>query len=474
MAEPTRGKKFMKDLGIYAIGNLGAKFISFLLVPLYTHYITSPTEYGIYELIVTISFCLIPLLCCQMTDGGFRFLIETKDIDRHRAVISYISKLLISNSVLLIGVAAICGLFYPSKYLPYIVVYGIFQTIYEVCVQLLRGLGYTKAFVLAGIINATITAILGVTFLAGFGMGIEGILISVISAKIVTVSLLNWKLHIWRDYISFKFIDKSISKELLCYSLPLIPVAIGWWFVSANNRFFIERYLGLTDTGYYGLVCSFTGILYVLCFIFYQTWQQNAIEQYNSPDRNAFFSSVFNSYFFLLCALVSIFPYALRFNYGWLVGANYQESSQYLFLNSLYVMAFSLAAFFEIAYQCAKRTARILPSLILAIVISVLCNFLLIEWLQVNGVILSSVVTYASLLIYRIFDTRKFMQITFAWKNIFPILILVACFVLYYQPLPRMADLIICMSAALLFVFFAPKGLKESIAKKLFAKVHKG
>ena len=67
-----------------------------------------------------------------------------------------------------------------------------------------------------------------------------------------------------------------------------------------------------------------------------------------------FFSTVFNNYFFLLCTLVSIFPFALRLNYSWLVGENYQESSQYMFLNSLYVMAFSLAAFFEIAYQFAK------------------------------------------------------------------------------------------------------------------------
>lgn len=474
MSGNTRDKKFVKDLGVYAIGNLGAKMITFLLIPFYTHFITDTADFGYYIVSQTISFCFIPLLCCQMTDGGFRFLLETKDVGRHNAIISYITKLLTRNAIILIALSTIFGLLFPTKYLGYIIAYGIFQTLYEVCVQLVRGLGNTRLFVLAGVLNAAATAILGVLFLVGFGMGIEGIFLSIILAKVVTVLVVNWKLHLWRDYISWKCIDKSVSKELLKYSLPLVPVAIGWWLVSANNQFFIERYLGLTDAGLYGVVCKFVGILFILCQIFYQTWQQNAIEQYNSPDRNAFFSSVFNNYFFLLCALVSIFPFVLRFNYGWLVGENYQESSQYLFLSAIYIMMFSLAAYFEVAYQCAKRTTRILPSLILAIAISILCNFLLIEWLQVNGVILSSVFTYASLLIYRIFDTRRFVQITFAWKNIFPILILVACFVLYYQPLPRIADLIVCMSAALLFGLFAPKGLRESVAKKLFAKAHKG
>lgn len=468
MDKDTRGKKFVKDLGIYAIGNLGAKMITFLLIPLYTHYITDTAEYGFYELAQTISFCFIPLLSCQLTDGGFRFLLETKDVGRHKAIISYITKLLTRNAIILVVLSIVFGLLFPTRHLEYIIAYGIFQTVYEVCVQLIRGLGHTKFFVLAGIINAIVTAVLGVTFLAGFGMGIEGIFISVISAKIVTVFLINWRLHLWRDYVSSKYIDKFISTDLLKYSLPLIPVGLGWWFLSANNQFFIERYLGLTETGFYGVVCKFTGILYVLCFIFYQTWQQNAIEQYNSPDRNLFFSKVFNNYLFALCALVSIFPYAVRFNYGWLVGANYQESSQYLFLNSLYVIAFSLAAFFEIAYQCAKRTARILPSLILAIVISVLCNLLLVEWLQVNGVILSSIIACTSLLIYRIIDTRKYIRIVFYRTNILPILILIGCYVLYCESLSHVADSIVCVVLILVYILLAPEGVKQMIRRKIF------
>lgn len=473
MAEPTRAKKFVKDLGIYAVGNLGAKMITFLLIPLYTHYITDTADYGYYELVQTISFCFIPMLCCQMTDGGFRFLIETKDIDRHRAIISYVAKLLTRNSLVLVALAAVYGFLFPTRHLEYIIAYGIFQTAYEVVVQLVRGLGYTKHFVLAGILNAATTAVLSTLFLCVFGFGIEGIFLSIIMAKVVTILVLNWRVGLWRNYISGAYIDKGIAKELLKYSLPLIPVAIGWWFVSANNQFFIERYLGLTETGYYGIVGKFTGILYMLCYIFYQTWQQNAIEQYNSPDRNLFFSSVFNNYFFLLCALVSIFPFALRFNYSWLVGANYQDSSQYMFLNSLYVMAFSLAAFFEIAYQCAKRTARILPSLLLSIAVSIACNFLLIERLGVNGVIISSILTYFSLLIYRLFDTRKFIRIRFDWRNIAPIVVLISCFVLYYQPLPRIVDLIVCLSAVFLFVLMAPGDFKKAVVKKCFSGKHK-
>lgn len=36
----NRSTKFINDIFIYAIGNLGSKLITFLLVPLYTYYIS--------------------------------------------------------------------------------------------------------------------------------------------------------------------------------------------------------------------------------------------------------------------------------------------------------------------------------------------------------------------------------------------------------------------------------------------------
>lgn len=467
---PSRSKKFVKDLGLYAIGNLGSKLITFLLVPFYTHYITNTADYGYYELAMTISFCFVPILCFQMTDGGFRFLIETKDIDRHRAIVSFITRTLITNILIITLLAIIFNIFRPVKFLPYILAYGISQTIYEVSVQVTRGLGETKTFVAAGIMNAFFTALLSIILLAGVGMGIDGIFIAAIAAKVITLFFIDLRIKLFKIYIRNRFIVKSVSKELLKYSLPLIPVALCWWFITANNQFFIERYLGLTENGYYGLVCRFTGILYVLSNIFYQTWQQNAIEQYNSPDRNNFFSSVFNNYLYLLCLLVSVFPFALRLNYSWLVGAEYQTSNQYLFLNSIYVMIFALAAFFEIGYQCAKRTARILPSLFMAIAISILSNILLTRNFGINGAILSSILTYSALLIYRAADTRKFIRIRFAAKNIWPLMIMIFAGIGYHLFDGIIFDSVVSISLLALFIIAAPTQIKSAVIKRFIAR----
>ena len=44
----SRSSKFIKDIGIYAIGNIGSKLITFLMVPMYTHYINT-SDFGYYD-----------------------------------------------------------------------------------------------------------------------------------------------------------------------------------------------------------------------------------------------------------------------------------------------------------------------------------------------------------------------------------------------------------------------------------------
>ena len=42
----SKGHKFVNDLALYAIGNIGSKLITFMLVPFYTFFITDPAEFG--------------------------------------------------------------------------------------------------------------------------------------------------------------------------------------------------------------------------------------------------------------------------------------------------------------------------------------------------------------------------------------------------------------------------------------------
>ena len=72
-------KQLLVNTIIIAIGKLSTQVISFLLLPLYTSKLT-PGEYGTYDLLVTISTFLLPIITLLMEESMFRFLIDADDL----------------------------------------------------------------------------------------------------------------------------------------------------------------------------------------------------------------------------------------------------------------------------------------------------------------------------------------------------------------------------------------------------------
>ncbi|MGG7153562.1 oligosaccharide flippase family protein, partial [Clostridium neonatale] len=73
-------RTLLKNTLIYAIGNFGSKMLTFLLLPLYTYYLTT-SEYGYFDLVLsTITLC-IPIITLQVNDGMYRDLLDCNKCD---------------------------------------------------------------------------------------------------------------------------------------------------------------------------------------------------------------------------------------------------------------------------------------------------------------------------------------------------------------------------------------------------------
>lgn len=464
-AAPSREKKFVKDLGLYAIGYLGSKLITFLLIPLYTYAISDPAEFGYYDICLTIVFCFSPIVGLQLGDGGFRFLLELKEHDAKACIITFITRTIIINTLIVIFIGILIGCFFDIKYLTLIILFGLSQTYYDISLQLVRGLSRTDVFMSVGIINAFIIALLSLIFLLWLNLGIPGIFYANIAARLLSIVYIELKTHLFSGYITSKP-GKQLSRDLLKYSLPLLPAIMIWWLLSSNNIFFIQYFLGLKENGIYAVLAKFSGILYILSLIFYQTWQQNAIEQYNTPDRDVFFTDIFNYYIYILCGLIVLFSFGLRLNYGWLVGPEYKESSKYLFINAIYIAVYALALFYELGYQCSKNTSRILPSFILITIIGITLNYFLIPYLKLHGVIISNIITYVILLIYRAIDTRKYMKLCILTYNIPTILLVCLVGIFYHIFSSLISDLFTIIIFVVIYLLMLPPKLKQIIVQK--------
>lgn len=469
----SRKKKFIKDFGIYAIGNLGSKLITFLMVPLYTYFVER-SDYGYFDLCFQVCLLMFPIITLQLRDGAFRFLLDTQDKTERTRIITFAYRTLGTTIISAIALALCFSMFYPVNYMWSTLALLVVMAVYELLAQVTRGLGNNKAFIAVGLIASVGILLLSLVFVVWLRMGIMGIFLANILARVISIAVVEFKMKTFSQFFNLKADLKDLPKQMLKFCLPLIPVALCWLLTTTSDRFFVKHYLGLEMNGIYAVAVRFGGLIHTLSNIFLQTWQENAIQQYNSHDRDDFFSKVFNYYIYVLSFTLIAFTFTLKICYGWIVGADYQESLEYIYLINLSTLLFAVTVYFELPYQCAKDTKRAIPSIILTAAVNITFNFILTPLLHIYGVILTAIISYLLLIIYRWIDTRRYFTLHFQHKTLIPLALMLVSAIPFYLNDNHFIDaLYIILSIVILFMF-TPKELQASIInrfKMLTAKI---
>lgn len=463
----SRKKKFIKDFGIYSIGVLGNRLITVFLIPFYTYFVENSGEFGIYDLSLNISYLLLPLITLQMRDGMFRFLLDTKEKKDRQSIITFGFTTVAIVSFTTILFAVILNFIADIPYLFYTTALVISMSIAEVTIQTARGLGYNKLYVAQGLLTTFCIAVFSIVFVAVLKMNAAGIFFANILARVVAVSFTFFKIKIISNYINFKSNFKKQSKTILNYTIPLIPTAMLLWLTTSSDRLFIRYFFGTDMNGIYAVAARFSGFITTLSIIFYQTWQENAIQQFHSKDRDHFFSSIFNNYLFVLAIILTVYTFILKQCYGWLVGASYQESVSLIYLSGTATLLYSIAAYFELPYQCAKDTKRAIPSVILSALLNIIFNLILDRWIGIFGVIISNILSYSSLIIYRYIDTRRYFKLRVETKAIIPFVIIFLGIFVYLLSNSVFSNLLYMMCATIVLIYYAPSETRTLIKDHL-------
>ena len=462
----SRGSKFMRDIGVYAIGNIGSKLITFLMVPLYTYFVHDKSDFGYYDVCLQVCLLLIPFVTLQLRDGAFRFLLDCDSESQRGKIISFVARTLATTLTLSVAITIVVSLFHNVMYLGYVLGLLIAMSLQEVYSQVFRGLGNNRAFVAVGILSAMGIGLFSILFVAGMGWGIKGIFLANIIARILALVIVEARVRLISRYTRIHIDTSAVARDIVQYTLPLLPGSLCWWLTGSSDRLFIQYFLGLDVNGLYAVATRFTGIIMTLALIFYQAWQETAILQYNSPDRNRFFSKMFNGYIFLLSAILVGYVFMLKVNYGWLVADTYGESLHFIYPLGLSAVIFAIAAFFDMGYQCAKDTQRTLPAIILAAIVNVTLNYLLIKPLGVYGVILTQLITYLVLVIYRWHDMKRYFTLKIDKRVVMPVLVVLLSAIPFYFNANPWLDMAFMVVALALIMWSCGREIRDLILSK--------
>lgn len=409
-------RKLAINTFLFAIGNVGSRSISFLLLPLFTRYMV-PSDYGKLDVINTTVSLLVPLLSFQIIEATFRFAADVKETGKGKNVFSsafLFSFLSFLFSVCLYPLLRNIDIF--AEFSLYF--YSIFflTALNGVVKQFVRGLEKIKLYVISDILYSGVFAGSNIILLVVMKLGIRAYLLSNIVALLSSILFIFFSAGLVK-YLSPR-IDSKTLKEMLSYSIPLIPNGIMWWMVNASDRYFLSYFIGYEATGMYSVASRFPSLITTLYAVFFQAWQLSAIEEFGKEGYGRFFKNVFgmlSSVMFLGSSILFLLIKPFMRVY---VGATYFESWKYTVFLFLGAVFNTFASFYGVNYTASKRTAGAFSTSVIAATTKVAVVLSLIKILRIQAASISTFLAYFVMWIVRIFHTRKIVKVELDVKHI--------------------------------------------------------
>lgn len=406
-------KRLVNNTLIFAIGNFGSKILTFLIVPLYTYYLT-PEEYGTIDLLITTIAFVLPFLTLQFQEATMRFL-AAGEIDRKTAV-SNSMLIYVGGAVLLIALYPLYTRFFSSVYALLFLVLLLAQSYNCIFAMVLRAGGQTVAYSLNGVIITFVTVALNFVFVVGCRMGVYGYFISLILAHAAASVQSTFVAKVFQN-LSWRYVDAASLREMLKYCIPVIPNALMWRIMSIGDKYIILYFLGAASNGLYSIAMKIPTILAELFTIFMQAWQLSAIEENQAKDQGEFHSNVFAvvSAFGLLCASCMIA--FVRPVFALLISDEFFEAWRYVPLLGIATVVSCFASFSGTVYVITKNTKKSFITTVFGAVMNLAFNFLLVKKLKLYGVAIGTVMGYLGLLVIRYSDAKKEIGLRFGGKR---------------------------------------------------------
>lgn len=422
-----------KNTLLIAISKVSTQMVMFFMLPLYTTTLT-PGEYGMVDLIITYGALFAPLIMLNVQQSVFRYLIDARlDSDSQRRIITNAVEITLGASMLAAVVYFVTSMFVSIPFAAIMSFYFASFIVADLVLQIARGLGRTKAFAIAGIAQALLTVVLNVIFMLSLQMGVDGMLLGTALGLLIPAVGLAVFIGTHRS-IRLSVRDRVTKKELLAFSLPLLPNTISWWVFSASDRTIISIVLGVAANGIYAVTNKFANIANSFSAIFYASWSESAVLAINDPDRDEFFSRIANMMvkvfstlgILIMCATPIVFPF--------LVNEAFNEALLYLPVLVLGTIFNTIVSFYSAIYIAKDLTRQVSNTSIVAAIINLVLCLALIWFVGIWAAAISTAVAYGVMAIYRHYDMKKYIAVTYE-RGIFIKLglLFAAASVLYYQ-----------------------------------------
>lgn len=299
----------LKGASVYLVSNILNAVIPFLLLPVLTRYL-SPAEYGQIAMFQTLLAGIGTFIGLNAVGAANRKFYDG-DIDEtvlRQFNGSCVHILIVSSLIAFIGISLFQNqisefLAIPTSWILAAIIISFFSFITTMRLGQWQIRSQAKWFGVLQVSSSLVNMLLSLLFVIILTQGAQGrIDAQVITGILAAIIALIW---LYKDkLLQIKVWKLQYIKEALLFGVPLIPHHVGFFLISAVDRFVINQKLGLSDAGIYMVAVQLSSAMAIVFDAINKAYVPWLFERLKRDDHEEKKQIVKYTYLYFIIALL--------------------------------------------------------------------------------------------------------------------------------------------------------------------------
>lgn len=417
-------KSISRNAFVYGLGIVASRLASFIMLPVYTHQL-STADYGLLQLLQLTVDVVAIASTAGATAGVLRFYFKTNDLEERERIVSTAFFMLVGLGIfggILLAIASpyIWHHFLDNQgrllFLYLTALTFVIDSASAVPLVVLQAEERPWWFVIVLFAKLVTSLSLNILFLVVLHLGVLGVVLSTLAAStLVAVVTATWLLR----RTGFKW-SKSAARDLRRFGIPYQLSTAGTFVLAFGDRFFLQAHRGPSEVGLYSLAYQFGFLLSgSVALPFLRAWAPLRLRVY--AERPQTFEEEDNASFLVLSVLcltavvgisVAVEPF-LRI----MATSEYQGASQlvpwvlFAYLFQVWTDVVSFGA------QVSERTKWVTISTWIGVAVIVLLYSTLIPLYGAYGAALATLFGFASRFVAQLVFSQRIFPLRYHWAT---------------------------------------------------------
>lgn len=420
------------DTAVYGVTTIVQRFLSFLLTPFYTHFLTEG-ELGVQAIIFSVIAFLIVLANAGMESSFFKFdSIANSEDERKKTFWNALGvnwSVATSLGILIVlfpdAVNTLTFLNVQDKYVYLIRIAGgilALDSMSMVPLALLRMRRRAFKFGAIKIATIAVNVVLNVVLVGVYDMKLEGIFIAGIGQSVVQFMLLLPFVRLMRP-IQF---SKKIRADMVRFGLPTIGSGISMIALQLVDRPIIQNLAGPDVLGVYQANYRLAIVMVVFIGVFEFAWRPFFLQQAREKNSQMLYARVF-TYFNLIASGIFLATALFMPNIaGFPIPFTEKTFIAPAFWSGLGIVPIVLAAYFFNGWYTnfiagiyiTKKTSALLWITVIGASIEIILCFALVPSLPIAGGAWATLGAYGLMAAILYFFVQKYYPVPYEWGRV--------------------------------------------------------